>query len=159
MPRILLLPFLLLAACGPRQKIGPVRDPDFQCRDRKMEYIATGTIMYAEQGVRLSCENDVPFAEKYFVDKSGQETKQSGEISAGVFDDAWTNFQAAGWRFIEDCKNPKAKKGEALQTFEVADGDHQKSFKCPGTELPFPYDRLRNALDLAAAELGEGTNP
>ena len=38
---------------------------------------------------------------------------------------------------------------------DVTDGDVTKSFRCPGTELPFPYDRLRNALDMAAAELGE----
>jgi hypothetical protein len=150
-----LLVLALLAGCGPKRSSGPIRDPEFDCRDRRMEYMAAGTIMYAEQGVRLYCDNNIPTAEKYFVDKAGKETKDSGEISAGVFDDAWKEFQAAGWRMLKDCENPKAKKGEALQVFDVTDGEITKSLRCPGTELPFPFDRLRNALDMAAAELGE----
>jgi hypothetical protein len=150
-----LLLLTVLSGCGPRRTSGPIRDPDFECRDRRMEYVATGTIMYAEQGVRLYCDGNVPTAEKYFIDKSGQETKESREISAGVFDDTWKEFQAAGWRQLDDCQNPSAGKLEAIQTFDVTDGDVTKSFRCPGTELPFPYDRLRNALDMAAAELGE----
>jgi hypothetical protein len=151
MPKLLCL--LLLLGCGPKGKPGPVRDPDFHCAERRMEYTATGSLMYAEQGVRLTCDGDVPRAEKYFVDKNGKETRQVGEISAGVFDDSWKDFQAAGWRNLEDCKNPSAGEREAIQTFDVSDGEQKRSFRCPGTELPFPYDRLRNALDLAAAEL------
>jgi hypothetical protein len=137
-----------------RSTTGPVRDPAFECADRRMEYTATGTIMYAKQGVRLYCDGNVPTAEKWFLDKDGNEQKRSAEISAGTFDDAWKEFQAAGWRMLEEkCDNPTAAKKDPDQTFEVTDGDLKRHFQCKGTELPFPYDRLRNALDLSAGEI------
>ena len=58
--------FLVLAAAAGcfarRSSTGPVRDPAFECADRRMEYTATGTIMYAKQGVRLTCDGNVPTA-------------------------------------------------------------------------------------------------
>jgi len=149
-----LLLLALAAGCPRRSSTGPVRDPAFECNDRRMEYTAEGTIMYAKQGVRLFCDGNVPTAEKFFIDKDGNEQKKSAEISAGTFDDAWKEFQAAGWRMLEEnCDNPSAAKKDPTQTFEVTDGDLKRHFKCKGTELPFPYDRLRNALDLSAAEI------
>jgi len=153
---IFLFPLALASVgCFRQSTTGPVRDPAFECLDRRMEYTSISTIMYAKQGVRLYCDGNVPTAEKWFIDKDGNEQRKSAEISAGTFDDAWKEFQAAGWRMLQEakCKNPSAAKKDPDQTFDVTDGEMTRHFQCKGTELPFPYDRMRNALDLSASEI------
>lgn len=142
------------AACSGAQKRAE-RDEDFRCRDRRAMYVATGTLLYAEQGIRLSCEGDVPLVEKFFIAKDGTEKRKSAEITSYRWEEAWEEFESAGWRLLGDCpENPSASERDPIYTFEVSDGEKTGTFMCRGIELPFPYDRLRNALDLAAAGIG-----
>jgi len=155
--RSLLIPLLLAAlagaaACGGARKRGVV-DPDFACKDRRIEYVETGGMMYAEEGVRLRCDGDVPSIERYFTKKDGQEHKQDGTLAAGAWDRAWQEFDSAGWRNLSDCSNPKAGDRDPVHTFEVSNGTITRTFMCPGATLPFPYEALRNAIDAVAAEL------
>ena len=155
--RALLAAVLLVAACGGGPK-ARARDVDFKCGGRRVEYIATGTMMYAEQGIRLTCDGDRATLTRYFTTAQGKETKQTGEVSVSAWERGWHEFDAAGWRFLGDCEQQRAvDEREPLYTFEITNGDLTKSFRCQGNELPFPYEAMRNALDMAAAELPEQT--
>lgn len=144
----------LLAACGgAKPRGGPASD--FACKERRVEYVATGSLMYAEQGIRLTCAHDRPTLTRYFTTSAGKQTEQTGRIGPDDWDKAWKEFDAAGWRFLEDCTAAPADEREPLYTFEISDGDRTKTFRCQGNQLPFPYEALRNALDFAAAELPE----
>ncbi len=144
---------VLVACGGARARSGPA--VDFDCKERRFEYIATGTLMYAEQGIRLTCEHDRPTLTRYFTTSAGKQTSKTGRIGVSDWEKAWKEFDSAGWRFLEDCKASGGDEREPLYTFEVSDGDHTRTFRCQGNELPFPYEALRNALDFAAAELPE----
>jgi hypothetical protein len=142
---------LAIASCGGRQKgAGP---GDFECKDRRAMYVATGSLVYAEQGIRLSCEGNDTRLEQYFVATDGKEKRSGATISRYDWEKAWEEFDNAGWRMLEDCDNPGAGEKDPIYTFEISDGDRTKTVMCKGIELPFPYDRLRNALDIAAASL------
>ncbi len=140
-------------ACGPTAKKTGPRYTDFVCKDRRASYIATGTLMYQKQGISMTCAGNVPRVEVFFQTDEGKENKRGGIVSGAVWNKSWQDFENAGWRNLKDCENPQAGDREALYDFEIADGDFQSNFQCPGSSLPFPYDTVQQALDSAAGEL------
>lgn len=146
---------LATAACGgaPRGGGGTGGPVDFECKDRRAFYAMTGSIMYAEQGVRMTCDGDVPWVEEYYIDDRGQEKRRRERITASGWEKAWRAFESAGWRRLSDCDNPTAGPKDPVYTFEISDGQKTVSFVCPGVDLPFPFDQLRAALDEVKAEL------
>lgn len=145
---------LLLSSCGAGGKSRrAVSAEDFECKERRGLYAMTGSIMYAEQGVRMTCDGDRPYVEEYFVTDSGEEEKRGAVISADGWEKAWRDFENAGWRRLADCDNPAATDKDPIYTFEIADGEQTATFTCKGTELPFPFDTLRAALDSVKGEL------
>ena len=145
---------LLLGAaatsCAGRQKVA---DSDFECKDRRAMYVATGSLVYAEQGISLTCDGNHTHLEQYFVTTDGKEKRTGADISRYTWETAWGEFDHAGWRMLQDCDNPGAGEKDPIYTFEVSDGDRTVTVMCKGIEMPFPFDRLRNALDMAASEL------
>jgi len=140
-------------ACGGGQKASGPRYTDFVCKDRRASYIATGTLMYQKQGIRMTCAGNVPRIEQFFETDEGKEDKRTGIVSATLWNKSWQNFENAGWRNLKDCENPQAGDRDAIYDFEIADGEFQSNFQCPGNALPFPYDTVQQALDSAAGEL------
>lgn len=141
------------AACGGGQKRGVATAKDFECNDRHAEYMQSGGIMYAEQGVRMKCDGNAPVVEEYFTRDDGTETKRSARIGAAAWEAAWDDIDNAGWRLLEDCDNPTVSEKDPIYTFEVGDDRKTVTFRCQGNPLPFPFDTLVVGLDKAKGEL------
>jgi hypothetical protein len=153
--RLLAIALTALAACAaaPAKKTA-VSYGDFACKERRASYILTGALsMYHKQGIRMTCEGDVPRVERFFELEDGTEKKHTGTVSPNVWNKSWQDFENAGWRNLHDCENKGAGDRDAIYDFEVADGEFQSLFQCQGSALPFPYDTIQQALESAAAEL------
>lgn len=152
--RTMWLATVLLAACGGAPKRGGGGgDKDFVCNGRRAEYMQSGGMMYPEQGVRMKCDGNVPLVEEYYTNADGSEKKRAARVTASAWESSWNDFENAGWRRITDCDNPAAVEKDPLYTFEIADEDKTVSFRCQGSELPFPHDTILVALDKAKGEL------
>ena len=154
MSRRLVVIALCAASCasgGTKQAHGGSRS--FACEGRHATYVVTGGIAAPEAGVKMTCEGDVPLVEEYRLYDKGKEERRSGRISPDAWDSIWKDFENAGWRMVEDCKNPGAGKKDPFYVFEIADADKQISVTCKGHDLPYPHDTFRNALDRAKSEL------
>ena len=151
--------FLALLASGcagaPATTGGSRATDDFECRDRRAEYIVVGGFAAPEAGVRAECEGGIPRLSRWrLVD--GERITDSTELSAEQFEALWIKIDATGWRHLaDDCENPAASPGDPAYTMDVADHALARSFGCSGRTLPFPYDRIVNELDLRAAGLGD----
>ncbi len=151
--RIALVGVLMVTACGGTQRHAGGGGADFKCGGRRAEYMESGSIMYAEQGVRMKCEGDVPMVEEYYDSDDGKEKKRSAKIGAGAWNKSWEDLENGGWRRLTDCSNPEAGDKDPIFTFEIADEDKTVTFRCQGKQLPFPFDTVLNALDNAKGEL------
>ena len=125
----------------------------FRCEGRHATYVVTGGIAAPEASVSMTCEGDVPVVEERRTYEGGHEDKRSARISAEAWESVWADFEHAGWRMVEDCKNPEAGKKDPFYVFEIADDEKQISVTCKGAQLPFPHDTFRDALDRAKGEL------
>ena len=150
--RLALGALLLLAACGGAPRRGGGGGKAFACGGRHAAYVVTGGIAATEAGIKMTCDSG-PAVEVYRILDGGKEERRSGSISASAFEDIWKDFENAGWRMVEDCKNPGAGKKDPFYVFEIADDDKQISVSCKGHDLPFPHDTFRDALDRAKSEL------
>ncbi|MFH0899579.1 MAG: hypothetical protein V2A73_02995 [Pseudomonadota bacterium] len=140
-----------LLGCGASpKKTSVVSNGEFVCNGRRAEVVVTGGLLYAEQGIRLRCDDDKPRAEKYVIQDDGQTLRKEAPMEEGAWEDSWRQLEAAGWRNANDCET---NDETPIFTFEIADGDNERTMVCAGKELPFPFDRLRNTLDLAAGNI------
>jgi len=123
---------------------------NFKCNGRRAEYVLVGGFVAPEMGIKVQCSDDQATLIKWTADDNGQRDEQSFDITRGDFQEVWRAFEDAGWRNLSDCLNSAAGDTDQVYTFEIADEDSRVSLTCQGKEQPFPYDRLVNALDIAA---------
>ena len=151
--------FLFLVAtagCQPRKAPEkPTETSDFECKERRAAYIATGGFAGKEAGVLLDCQEHGPRIESWrALDGGGKKTSEHS-IEPREFDDLWSEIEATGWRNLGDCDKTEAGEGEATYKIGVKDETHSSSLTCAGKELPFPYNRLIDSLDLLAGKYSE----
>jgi hypothetical protein len=144
-------------------------EPSFSCHGRRAEYMVVGGFAAAESGVSVVCDNDRPHVIKWQSESVGGQRQESNlKLSGEQFEGFWEKIDATGWRNVpEQCSasGPRKAKGkkksapstpaEPIYTIDVSEGKMSKSFTCAGKELPFPYDRLVNELDLRANGFGD----
>jgi hypothetical protein len=139
---------ILAAGClggGSKQQRGGADDDDideFKCNGRRAAYLLVGGFVAAEMGIQIQCAEDRPSLTKWTADESGEREEAKYPIGRDDFEQIWRAFA--------DCLNSAAKDDDQIYTFDVADDDSQVAFTCQGKEQPFPFDRLVNALDIAA---------
>ena len=147
-----------LGACGGRQHTHAAAggDSNFECLQRSSEYMVVGGFAAAEAGVSMLCDEGRPRIVKWTADESGHRTKVTHALTGAEFDEVWGKIDATGWRFLgKKCPNPGAGKKDPIYTIDVGDAKTRVDLTCVGKELPFPYDRLVNELDLRAAGFGD----
>ena len=146
----------LALGCGGSQNQGVSEDVrNFECANRRVAYIATGHFAGPEVGVVIDCAERGPRIKRWVViDDSGG--KETGEHSLTVrqFNDLWEKVDSTGWQNLSDCDNPDAGEGDPAYKFGIQDQNGSVSLACDGKQLPFPYDRLLNEIDLLVAEHG-----
>jgi hypothetical protein len=157
---------LLACACSGGGSKGPttVGVEDFECKGRRAEYTVTGGLMSVgkglvepEAGVTVTCVGEEgPRLEKWrMLNDKGDRQSSSHPFTADQFETFWAKIESSGWRNLSECENPGAPADDPLYAFVIADHQTELSTSCPGRDLPFPFDRLRNELDLAAAGYGK----
>lgn len=150
------LALVALPACGGGQdKQVLTENAEFKCRQRRVAYIATGHFAGREVGVVADCAERGPRIRRWIViDDAGG--KQTGEHSLSVrqFNTLWEKIDSTGWRNLEDCEQTEPREGEPGYKFGIKDDNGAISLACAGRQLPFPFDRLANELDLLVAEHG-----
>lgn len=140
-----------LAACG-----GPAATPvaqtprDFQCKDRVVEYVVAGGFAAEKLGITMACTDDGVTLSKWRL-LDGQEQRSEHRLAVHEFEAVWERIESTGWRQLDSCDHPAAADGDPIYAFHVADHTHEARVTCAGKQLPFPYDRLVNELDLKAA--------
>jgi hypothetical protein len=129
----------------------------FDCQSRRVEYMVVGGFVAPEAGISMLCDGDRPRIVTWREESAGDRHERTFPITPGQFDATWQQVDSTGWRFLKKkCNNPESVKGDPIYTIDVGDHATTVSLVCPGKELPFPYDRLVNELDLRAAGLGDG---
>jgi hypothetical protein len=155
MRRVVALAFVAATACGGGSQTGRSmeRVTDFECRERRVEYLLAGGFVALEAGVSVTCKGDTVSLKTWRVtDKAGTTHRKSHALSQVEFDELWAKIESTGWRNLGDCDNPEAGDGDPLYVIDIGDIDYNVSLNCQGKgELPFPYNRLVNELDLKAA--------
>lgn len=152
----------LVAACGGAKKTssGGGDLSQFECNGRTAEYMVAGGFVADEAGVRMACDKGAPEITRWRLDQGGQRRTESFSLTAEQFDSTWQKIDATGWRFLdEQCSNPAAAKDDPIYSIDIGDHAASVSLACAGKELPFPYDRLVNELDLRAAGFGDDSGP
>lgn len=153
---------LLAGGCGGSQA-GARADrglDDFSCDQRRIEYLVAGGFVADEAGVSVECSNDDPRITKWHLGGGGERVSATNQLSADQFEALWSKVDSTGWRHLdEECHNPGAAEGDPVYSIEVVDHSTRRSYTCTGKELPFPYDRLVNELDLRAAGFGDADDP
>lgn len=150
------LALAILAGCHGKKGAAPVMDdPNFNCADRRIAYIATGGFAGPEVAVVADCAESGPRIKKWIVmDDAGTRKDGAHSLTGGEFDDLWEKIESTGWRNLGDCDQTEAREGEPLYRFSVANNQVNKDLLCAGKVLPFPFDRIANELDLLTAEYG-----
>jgi hypothetical protein len=155
MTRWLGLAVVIVAACGGGAKSSGGGDSytSFKCYERTVTYSVAGGFAGDEVGVSIECtESGSVKLTKWRTDDDGAEDLHTHPIEQWEFDELWKRIDATGWRHLpEECDNPDAIDGDPVYQFEIADAMASNAMMCEGTELPFPFDRLVNELDLKAA--------
>jgi hypothetical protein len=153
---------LALAACpggGSKQQTIEV-SAEFECHERRAEYSVQGGMLSMgeglqepEAGVMVSCAGDQgPRLEKWqLLDKGGKRKSDVRKLSSGDFDVFWAKIESTGWRNLSECENPGAPQDDPVYTITISNDQAEYTTTCQGRDLPFPFDRIRNELDLAAA--------
>lgn len=145
----------LSSACGGGAQSGRTleRADDFDCRDRRVEYMVAGGFVALEAGVSITCKGDEAQLKTWrMTDNQGTTRTKVHALSQVEFNELWAKIESAGWRNLGDCNNPDAADGDPLYVIDIGDVDLNVSLNCQGKgDLPFPYDRLINELDLKAA--------
>ena len=148
----------LVAACtAPQKRRGGTTSegPPFECSSRRAEYLVVGGMVAPEAGVSMVCDGSGPRIITWRNEEGEHRVEDTHPLSAEQFEATWEQIDSTGWRFLEkDCGNPK-RKGDPIYTIGVGDHATQVDLVCGGKELPFPYDRLVNELDLRAAGFGD----
>lgn len=155
MNRVLFLLFVLFTACGGKARGSgeSMSQDEFQCKDRRVAYIVTGSFAGPELGVIIECEGRGPRISKWHVLSSeGDKKTMDHSLTPEEFDTLWEKIESTGWRNLGDCNNPEAVEGDPVYKIGIKDDSMSVSMTCEGKELPFPYNRLVNELDLKAAE-------
>jgi len=122
----------------------------FACNERRASYMVAGGFAAAELGVQMECAHGGPSLTQWTVDDDGRREQARTPLGLGVFDDTWRTLEDAGWRNLHDCVARGAADDAPAYAFDISDDDTSASFACQGKQLPFPYDRLVDALDRAA---------
>jgi hypothetical protein len=149
---------LVLAGCGGSQKasVAAADDREFQCKNRRMAYIVTGSFAGPEVGVVVDCAERGPRIMKWqVIGVAGDRKTMERSLSPGEFHELWQRVESTGWRHLGNCDNPEAVDGDPRYKIGIQDDNLSVSLECDGKVLPFPYDRIVNELDLKAAEYGE----
>jgi hypothetical protein len=153
---IALLVSAAVMACSAPQKrrASPGSSTPFECNSRRAEYMVVGGFVAAEAGISMVCDGSGPRIISWRTETGDNRVESTHGLSTEQFEATWEQIDSTGWRFLEkDCGNRK-KKGEPIYTIGIADHASQVELACVGKELPFPYDRLVNELDLRAAGFG-----
>lgn len=148
---------LLAAGCGGRAAGAPASDPgaaDFECNGRRAEYMVVGGLVAPEAGVTMDC-GPSPRLVKWRSEAGQEQIRSTHALTAEQFDSTWEKIDATGWRFLARTCPGVAAKARPIYTIDVGDSATSVSLSCAGVELPFPYDRLVNELDLRAAGFGD----
>ncbi len=155
--RTLMILALLTTACGGKQTTTTRADlENFDCKERRAAYVATGTFAGREVGVVIDCAERGPRVKKWRLLGEGDDRKTiEHSLTPGEFDTLWEKLESTGWRQLEDCDNPDAVEGDPEYKIGIKDHALAVAVTCAGKELPFPYNRLVNELDLKVAEYGE----
>jgi hypothetical protein len=145
---------LVAAGCGGSQKAAASDDDrNFQCKDRRIAYIVTGSFAGPEVGVVVDCAERGPRIMKWqVVGVTGDKQTMAHSLTTGEFHELWQRIESTGWRHLSNCNNPEAVDGDPKYKIGIQDESLSVSLDCDGKELPFPYDRIVNELDLKAAE-------
>lgn len=145
-----------LVACSAPQKrrSSPGSNQPFECNSRRAEYLVVGGFVAPEAGVSMVCDGSGPRIITWRVEAGDNRVENTHPLSVEQFESTWEQIDSTGWRFLEkDCGNPK-RKGEPIYSIDIGDHATTVGLSCVGKELPFPYDRLVNELDLRAAGFG-----
>ncbi len=128
---------------------------DFECNDRKVDYMVVGGFVADEAGVSMHCQSGTPTIVKWHLEE-GKRIEQSAPLTGEQFDAAWEKVDSTGWRHMKtECNNPDATPSDPAYVMDVGDYAKSMSFSCNGKTLPFPYDRIVNELDLRAVGFGD----
>jgi len=143
------------AACAtPAQKAtaGPSDLGNFDCSSRRAEYMVVGGFAAHEAGISLNCEGNRPLVTSWKQNPGQPRSETEHPLSPGEFESTWEQVDSTGWRYLEaTCPGSDPSPGEPVYVIDVGDHAVSVNLTCAGKELPFPYDRLVNELDLRAA--------
>ncbi len=137
-------------ACGGAQRRADEESINFNCRDRRVSYIATKHIGGDELGVQMDCAETGPRIMRWKTDKQGQRTEDSHALSPSDFDRTWKEIDGTGWENLKDCTNGSLEARDPVYVFDVKDDQNQASFQCQTREVPYPYNDITDVLDVMA---------
>lgn len=140
-------------ACGGGQhaSAGSGEVAGFDCRGRKIEYMVSGGLAGVEAGVSVVCHQSTPTLRKWRgAGEGNQAESKTFELSQADFELLWKKIESTGWRYLDNCDSQGAPE-DPVYTVDVGDSKSSVSLSCQGQELPFPFNRLVNELDLQAA--------
>ena len=145
-----------LAGCG--GKTAPKEseyNKNFACKDRQVAYIATNVFAGPQVGVVVDCAERGPRIKRWVViDENGGKKTGDKSLTAIEFDELWEKIESTGWRNLSDCENPNAAEGDPAYRYRISDAEQTVNLACAGNELPFPFNRMTNELDLIVAKYG-----
>ena len=128
---------------------------DFECKERRAAYIASGGFAGAEVGVVMDCAPAGPRIHTWRLVGEDQKNTSEHSLTPDEFEEVWEKVEATGWRNLGDCDRTVPEEGEPTYKMGVKDEILAKSMTCVGKTLPFPYNRLVDTLDLVAAKYSE----
>ncbi len=131
---------------------------NFRCKGRKMGYTVSGGLAGVESGVSVVCHEPSPMLRKWRAgDGTDKAESQGHAMTQAAFELLWKKIESTGWRNLEDCAAAGAASADPVYMVDIADDNASVSLTCQGDarELPFPFDRLVNELDLEAGGFPE----
>lgn len=148
---LLLMSVAGLAACGNPNAQQLADNADFDCRDRSVSYLVSGSLTAAEVGVLIDCADAGPRVVRWTVTKEGNRDEYSGSLGVNEFDRLWEKIDGAGWRYLKECEGT-GQPGDPVFNFDVKDYNQQATFSCTNAgPLPYPYNTIVDELDFKAA--------
>ncbi len=144
----------VLLACSGRQRQASDEAQDFRCRDRLVSYVVTKHMAGDELGIQVDCAQQGPRLVRWKVAKGGTRIEDARAITPGEFDDVWRQISGSGWENLKDCSTGTLGDRDPVYVFDVKDDQNKSSFQCQTTTVPFPYNAMVDALDVAAQKAG-----